>query len=61
MKKFFISSFAVFVLSLFMSCQGVIFDEINKEVALEGSDISGEVLSIARFTDSENKEFIFVA
>ena len=61
MKKIFISSFAVFVLSLFMSCQGVIFDEINKEVALEGSDISGEVLSIARFTDSENKEFIFVA
>ena len=61
MKKFFISSFAVFVLSLFMSCQGVIFDEINKEVALEGSDISGEVLSIARFTDSKDKEFIFVA
>lgn len=61
MKKIFISSFAVFVLSLFMSCQGVIFDEINKEVALEGSDISGEVLSIARFTDSEDKEFIFVA
>lgn len=61
MKKFFISSFYVFVLSVFMSCQGVIFDEINKEVALEGSDISGEVLSIARFTDSENKEFIFVA
>lgn len=61
MKKIFISSFAVFVLSLFMSCQGVIFDEINKEVALEGSDISGEVLSIARFTDSKDKEFIFVA
>lgn len=61
MKKFFISSFAVFVLSLFMSCQGVIFDEINKEVPLDDSDISGEVLSIARFTDSEDKEFIFVA
>ena len=61
MKKFFISSFAVFVLSLFMSCQGVIFDEINKEVALEGSDISGEVLSIARFTNKVNEDFIFIA
>lgn len=61
MKKFFISSFAVFVLSLFMSCQGVIFDEINKEVALEESDINAEVLSIARFTNKYDEEFIFIA
>lgn len=44
------------IISLFSSCSGVIFDEIRKEVKLADAVVSGDIMSIIRYADSEGEK-----
>lgn len=54
-KNFLFASILAFTITLFSSCQGVIFDTIRDEVALDSAKLTGEISSIIRF-----KDYIFV-
>ena len=65
MKKLLKSIISVFIfsaISVFTSCNGVVFDTIREEVKLSDAQIQGTVHSLIRVTDrSDSKEYLYLS
>lgn len=62
LSKSIISVFIFSAISLFTSCNGVVFDTIREEVKLSDAQIQGTVHSLIRVTDSSDlKEYLYLS
>lgn len=62
LSKSIISVFIFSAISLFTSCNGVVFDTIREEVKLSDAQIQGTVHSLIRVTDSyDKKEYLYLS
>lgn len=62
LSKSIISVFIFSAISLFTSCNGVVFDTIREEVKLSDAQIQGTVHSLIRVTDSsDSKEYLYLS
>lgn len=62
LSKSIISIFIFSAISIFTSCNGVIFDTIREEVKLSDAQIQGTVHSLVRVTDSsDSKEYLYLS
>lgn len=62
LSKSIISVFIFYAISLFTSCNGVVFDTIREEVKLSDAQIQGTVHSLIRVTDSsDKKEYLYLS
>lgn len=62
LSKSIISVFIFSAISVFTSCNGVVFDTIRKEVKLSDAQIQGTVHSLIRVTDSsDSKEYLYLS
>lgn len=62
LSKSIISVFVFSAISLFTSCNGVVFDTIREEVKLSDAQIQGTVHSLIRVTDSsDSKEYLYLS
>lgn len=62
LSKSIISVFIFSAISVFTSCNGVVFDTIREEVKLSDAQIQGTVHSLIRVTDSsDSKEYLYLS
>lgn len=62
LSKSIISVFIFSAISLFTSCNGVVFDTIREEVKLSDAQIQGTIHSLIRVTDSfDSKEYLYLS
>lgn len=62
LSKSIISVFIFSAISVFTSCNGVVFDTIREEVKLSDAQIQGTVHSLIRVTDSSDlKEYLYLS
>lgn len=62
LSKSIISVFIFSALSVFTSCNGVVFDTIREEVKLSDAQIQGTIHSLIRVTDSyDKKEYLYLS
>lgn len=62
LSKSIISVFIFSAISLFTSCNGVVFDTIREEVKLSDAQIQGTVHSLIRVTNSsDSKEYLYLS
>lgn len=62
LSKSIISVFIFSAISVFTSCNGVVFDTIREEVKLSDAQIQGTVHSLIRITDSsDSKEYLYLS
>lgn len=62
LSKSIISVFIFSAISVFTSCNGVVFDTIREEVKLSDAQIQGTVHSLIRVTDSsDTKEYLYLS
>lgn len=62
LSKSIISVFIFSAISVFTSCNGVVFDTIREEVKLSDAQIQGTIHSLIRVTDSsDSKEYLYLS
>lgn len=62
LSKSIISVFIFSAISVFTSCNGVVFDTIREEVKLSDAQIQGTIHSLIRVTDSsDKKEYLYLS